>query len=533
MHLYELAIRSAHANGFIHNEAIAYEIAARFYAARGFDKIADTYFLEARYGYLRWGAEGKVRQLDQQYPQLRQEKPVASSTSMIAAPVKHLELATVIKVSQAVSSEIVLDKLIDTLMKIALEHAGAERGLLILRRGDDLRIEAEAMTGHDSISVRLLRKPPTPSELATSVLAYVLRTKESVILDDASATNQFSADAYIGEAPAVTPLFAVENRGILAGVLYLENNVASTSSTPSRIDVFKLLLVSQAAISLENAWLYDDQQKENRERQRAEKELQQLVDSVSQMIVVLDAHGNWIHANRVAREYAGLTLDEYRSVDVIGRVVHPDDAEEMRGVRERGFLGNKPFELEARLLGKDGVYRWFLFRYNPLVEEGQVRRWYATATEIESRKQEEERVRKENVRLEERTRIAQELHDTLLQTFLSASMQLSVALDGVAPDSLVKPCLDRILQLMNQGIAEGRNTIQGLRSRLSEDWIWFGLSRVQQELEVQPDVDFASLSSAGSGHFGHPLRRIYRIGREALVSAFCHSGPSASGFRTQ
>src|SRR6185503_13449053 len=99
---------------------------------------------------------------------------------------------------------------------------------------------------------------------------------------------------------------------------------------------------------------------------------------------------------------------------------------------------NKPFELESRLLGKDGVYRWFLFRYNPLVEQGSVRRWYATATEIEARKQEEERVRKENVRLEERTRIAQELHDTLLQSFFSASMQLGVAVEAIPADSPVK-----------------------------------------------------------------------------------------------
>jgi hypothetical protein len=126
MRLYEQAIRSAHANGFIHNEALAYEVAARFYAARGFDKIANAYLLEARYGYLRWGADGKVRQLDQQYPQFRQEKPVASSTSMIAAPVEHLDLATVIKVSQAVSGEMVLERLIERLMRAAIEHAGAE-----------------------------------------------------------------------------------------------------------------------------------------------------------------------------------------------------------------------------------------------------------------------------------------------------------------------------------------------------------------------------------------------------------------------
>ena len=261
------------------------------------------------------------------------------------------------------------------------------------------------------------------------------------------------------------------------------------------------------------------------ERKRAEEELQQLVDFVPQIIVVLGPDGTWIHANRVAREYTGLTLEQYRSSDLIGRVIHPDDAKRMLEVRERGLSANVPFEVEARLLGKDRIYRWFLFRYNPLVEEGCVRRWYASATEIESRKKEEEQVRKENVRLEERTRIAQELHDTLLQTFLSASMQLSVALDGVPADSHVKPRLDRILKIMNQGIEEGRNTIQSLRS---SDYrtldLALALSNVQQELAVQPGIDFRVTVAGRQQPLLPPIQKeIYRIGREALVNAFRHS----------
>src|SRR5712672_3071859 len=154
-HLYEQAVRSARENGFVHNEAIANELAAHFYAARGFDKIAHAYRQDARYGYLRWGADGKVRQLDQLYPHLREKEPVPGPTSTIGAPVDHLDLATVIKVSQAVSGEIVLEKLIDTLMRTAIEHAGAERGVLILPRGVEQRIEAEARTSGDTVAVRL------------------------------------------------------------------------------------------------------------------------------------------------------------------------------------------------------------------------------------------------------------------------------------------------------------------------------------------------------------------------------------------
>jgi tetratricopeptide (TPR) repeat protein len=155
MDLYEKAIRSARANGFVHNEALAYEIAARFYAGRGFEKFARAYFREARYCYLRWGADGKVRQLDELYPNIREEEPVPSPTSTIGAPIEHLDLATVIKVSQAVSGEIVLEKLIDTLMRTAIEHAAAERGLLILPRGVEQWIEAEATTSGETIIVHL------------------------------------------------------------------------------------------------------------------------------------------------------------------------------------------------------------------------------------------------------------------------------------------------------------------------------------------------------------------------------------------
>jgi PAS domain S-box-containing protein len=261
------------------------------------------------------------------------------------------------------------------------------------------------------------------------------------------------------------------------------------------------------------------------ERKRAEEELQQLVDFVPQIIVVLDPDGRWIHVNRVAREYTGLILDNYRSADVVGTVIHPDDAKEMQRAQACALSATAPFEFEGRLLGKDGIYRWFLFRYNPLIEHGSVRRWYASATEIESRKKEEERVRKENVRLEERDRIAQELHDTLLQTFLSAALHQTVALHGVAADSPAKPRLDRVLQIMNQGIEEGRLAIKGLRSADSHPTdLVLALSRVQQELAVQSDIDFRVTVAGRQKPLQEPIQNeIYRIGREALVNAFRHS----------
>jgi len=261
------------------------------------------------------------------------------------------------------------------------------------------------------------------------------------------------------------------------------------------------------------------------ERKRAEQELQWLVDFVPQLIVVLDSDGKVIHANRVARDYTGLTLDAFRTPGLFGRIIHPDDAERVRAARKCGFAGSEPFELDARLLGKDCNYRWFLGRYNPLVEEGRGRRWYVSATEIESRKQEEERVRQENARLEERTRIARDLHDTLLQTVQSASLQLGATLFGIPPDSPMKPVLDRILRLMKQGIEEGRDAIQGLRSSdpHTSDLV-LALSRIQEELRIEPEIDFRVMVSGRLRQWPPRIQdEIYRIGREALLNAFSHS----------
>ena len=155
--LYEQAIRSAREHGFVQNEGLAYELAARFYAARGFDDIAHLYLRRARHCYARWGADGKVRQLDERYPRLREEEPAPDSRATIGEPVERLELATVLKVSQAVSGEIELDKLVETVLRTAIEHAGAERGLLLLPHGSELLIRGEGETRGSSLTVRAVR----------------------------------------------------------------------------------------------------------------------------------------------------------------------------------------------------------------------------------------------------------------------------------------------------------------------------------------------------------------------------------------
>ena len=192
---YEIAIRLARTNGFVHNEAIAYEVAARFYAGRGFEQFALLYFQKARQAYQRWGATGKVRQLAERYPQLREEPRSASPTDTIATPIEYLDFSTVTKVSRALSSEMDLERLIDTLLRLAIEYAGAERGVLLLSRANEMRQEAEAFTGADGI---IVHRPGGPApELPASIIQYVARAREMVMLDDASSHPRYSADAYV------------------------------------------------------------------------------------------------------------------------------------------------------------------------------------------------------------------------------------------------------------------------------------------------------------------------------------------------
>jgi PAS domain S-box-containing protein len=304
--LYEKAIDSARENGFVHNEAVANEIAARFYLGRGYKKIAYAYLQDARYGYLRWGATGKVQQLDRVYPRLRQQQSIGGSTSTIGTSVEQLDLATVIKVSQAVSSEMVLEKLIDSLMRAALEHAGAARALLISPRHSELQIEAEATTAEGDVLVTLGIDTGIAAAMPESLIRYIMRTRESVILKDAASQNPFSADPYIAQRrPRSTLTLPLINRGKLISILHLENNLTPDVFTPDRIVVLKLL-ASQAANSLENSRLYRDL--ESRERK-----IGRLIDSNIIGVVIWDMDGRLLDANDAFLRMLGYDREDVKA----------------------------------------------------------------------------------------------------------------------------------------------------------------------------------------------------------------------------
>jgi signal transduction histidine kinase/GAF domain-containing protein len=353
MRLYEEAIKSAREHGFVQNEGLAFEVAAMFYAARGAESIAVTYLRGARDCYLRWGAFGKVRQLERRDPRLAEETMAPVASAMIDAPVEQLDVGTVVKASQAVSSEIELGTLIETLMKVSLEHAGAERGLLILFTGDEPRIAAEAATGGGFIEVTLRNSAATSAELIESVLHTALQTRESVILDDASARNP-DGDFHRKHARSVLCLPLLK-QGKLVGALYLENNLTPRVFTSAKLAVLKFL-ASQAAISLENVRLYEELRVENSERRRAEAELRRS-EAYLREAQKLSHTGTFSLRPSSGKIY--WTEETYRifeldpavtpTLELVLSRVHPEDAAYFRQMREHAVDERQDLVYEYRL----------------------------------------------------------------------------------------------------------------------------------------------------------------------------------------
>jgi len=398
--LYENAIRSARQSGFLHSECLALEIAARFYMARGFDRIAKTYLRDARYGYQQWGADGKVQQLDRLYPELKQEPPVAGPTATITVPVEGLDLATVIRVSQAVSGEIVLEKLLDIVMRNAMEHAGAERGLLIFPQGDRLQMKAEAISVGDRLAVHTLEAAISPADVPESVVRYVMRTQEQLIIEDASVPTFLPTDEYLHEKrPRSVACLPLLKQGILIALLYLENKLVSNVFSPARLKLLEVL-ASQAAISLENSRLYHEIRLAEEALRQSEHQLRDVIQTMPVMAFTALPDGSTDFVNRRFSDFTGLIADDVSPLQLT--TLHPEDLETHARKWRTCLETGESLESEVRHRGKDGQYRWFLVRGSPLRDEkGNVLKWFGSLTDIEERKQAEDRLRNENVVLRE------------------------------------------------------------------------------------------------------------------------------------
>ncbi|HEC86172.1 MAG TPA: response regulator, partial [Thioploca sp.] len=281
MALYDKAIQGSREHPYPHEEALAYERAAEFYLALGREEFAQLYLKKAHYAYVQWGATAKVQDLEAEYPHLLSQPISTSSNDRLSSTTitgtssgEVLDLATVMKASQAISGEMVLDKLLKNLMKTVIENAGAQKGFLILKNAEgEWVIEAEGVVDSDDVTTRQ-SVPIDSEELSAAIVNYVARTQESVVLNDAVNEGEFTADTYIiAQQPKSLLCTPLLNQGKLSGILYLENNLTTGAFTADRLDVLQLLS-SQAAISIDNAKLYTEMAELNDEL----KEMDRLKD---------------------------------------------------------------------------------------------------------------------------------------------------------------------------------------------------------------------------------------------------------------
>ncbi|MEX3900242.1 AAA family ATPase [Paraburkholderia sp. BR10954] len=311
MHLYEQAIRSARENGFAHHEGLASELAGRFYLRMGLATSAEGHLRNARRCFVAWGAQSKIVQLDGEFPRLA-DLEGSTLTSTLSFGWRQFDAATLLKASHALSSEIELKSLVERLMTIALETAGADRGLLIMpEQPDGYRVEAEARIDGNGIEVK--RLPDSGCATPAALLRYVMHTGKRVIIDDAVTSGLFPEDGYLASG-ATRSVFCLPlvRQGKLSGLLYLENTETSHVFTARRSALLDLL-ASQAAISLENTRLYAD-------LQEREAKVRRLVDSNIIGIHIWDLEGNVVDANDAFLRIVGYSAEDLRS----GRIRWPD-----------------------------------------------------------------------------------------------------------------------------------------------------------------------------------------------------------------
>ncbi|MEA5605648.1 AAA family ATPase [Nostoc sp. UHCC 0252] len=288
MDYYENSITKSRENGFLQEEALAYELAGKFYQSLGKELIHQTYITKAYYAYIRWGAIAKVKYLESKYTFLvKQTTTIETTASKIdtihfttttttnSSLSDFLDFNAFIKFSQAITNEIVLESLLSKLIKILLENAAAQKAVLLLLKDNQLYIEASGNSADDVVTVLSSIPAETYQDLPLSVINYVFRTQQYIVLNDAITTEPFNLDIYIQEFKTKSIFcLPIIYQSQLTGIIYLENRLSSGAFVPERVEVLKVL-VSQMAIAIQNARLYTREQDKSRELEQSIKDLQE------------------------------------------------------------------------------------------------------------------------------------------------------------------------------------------------------------------------------------------------------------------
>ncbi|MEM7712961.1 MAG: ATP-binding protein, partial [Cyanobacteria bacterium P01_A01_bin.68] len=288
--LYDKAVVGAKENHYTAEEALANELAAKFYIEQGKEKFAKIYMTDAYYGYVKWGAFAKVKDLEENYPDYiirtqtglsPDKKGTIASTSF--SQTLALDTSTLIKSSLALSSEVILEDLIHKLMHLAKLNAGAEKVLFIANNKDELVIEA-SLNEKNEISILQSLTSSAQNILPVSIINYVHRTQLPVILDDANSADDFKNDPYIlSNKPKSILVSPIIHNAKMSGILYLENNLINSAFTKDRLEILKVLS-AQAAVSVENARFYSTLEARVNERTQQLEEKNQELQAITQQL---------------------------------------------------------------------------------------------------------------------------------------------------------------------------------------------------------------------------------------------------------
>ncbi len=397
LELYDQAIEAAGKSAFLHDEALANELAGRFLLSLGKTSFARLYLREALDAYRIWGAHRKVDHLKARYPALllsntRRHETLRRTTSLPLRITAHdeLDLKAVLKASQAISGEIVLERLLNKLMEIVMESAGAEKGSLILKKGERLVVEVDAAANRE------MTYPATPLEeagnVAAAIVNYVAHTREDLVLDDASREAIFAQDEFVRSRGLRSVLcIPILHHGHLNGLLYLENNQSTGAFTAGRVALLKTL-ASQAAISLENAQFYMT-------LEESEHKFRSLYENAVEGIFRTTVEGRMLTANPAMARILGYASAEdlLTSVVDIGAQIYADQQQRavILGVlREKDSVS----DFETRFRRKDGSETWVSISARVERDEtGEISYIEGSLLDINERKEKEraERERKE------------------------------------------------------------------------------------------------------------------------------------------
>ncbi len=354
--LYEEAIRSSVKVGSNCFAALACEFAAKFHFTIGGKRSGLTLLGEACQFYRKWGAAAKVKRLMREH-RLLQSEAFPSFTEMDKNEQSgnsktnySLDISAVVKASQAISGEIVLDRLLDKLMRIVIENAGAQKATLLLNNKNTLELTAHAFVSEHGITTRV--KPSQDQDLyCNSIVNYVLRSKDNIVLRDAGVQGPFTIDSYIIRTkPKSILAMPVVNQQIMRGVLYLENNLSPGVFTEDRLEVLNLLC-SQAAISIQNARLYSDL----RDSETQHRTLLENIN-VGAFRAAADTEGRLIKGNRALAEMFGYrSWNEFKNIPVRSLFI---DSEMHQTLLNELIKGNPIRDREVNMRRLDGTPIW-------------------------------------------------------------------------------------------------------------------------------------------------------------------------------